>query len=118
MISGQQLAHDTPADAPPPEDWANFVDDWADSQFDAASISVTVDDLNWQQSAQRDEPGTVTGTGSSVIQRTLFLSLRRVLKLFKSQSRAMLLQRAFYTWHNVLRMRERRRWITSFCQKM
>ncbi len=82
------------------------------------SISVVVNDLDWTQ-PHHTGSGRQSPAGSvSVLQRTLFVSLRRVLKLFKSQSRSMLLQRAFYTWHNLLRMRERRRWVTCFCQKM
>jgi hypothetical protein len=102
--------------APASEDchWAHFVDDWADSKFDAASISVVVNDLDWTRSDQPPDRSPKDG----VVTRTLFVSLRRVLKLFKSQSRATLLQRAFYTWHNLLRMRERRRWIICFCEKM
>jgi hypothetical protein len=106
-----------------PEQWTNaaaapeqcaVADEWAEVKFDSASISIVVSDVDWAQSNQE----SAHSNKPSVEKRTVFLSLSRVLKLFKSQSRSALLQRAFYTWHNLLRMRERRRWVTCFCQKM
>jgi hypothetical protein len=106
-----------------PEQWSNAVatpdqcaaaEEWAELKFDSASISIVVSDVDWAQSNQ----DSAHSSKPPVEKRTIFLSLSRVLKLFKSQSRSALLQRAFYTWHNLLRMRERRRWVTCFCQKM
>ena len=106
-----------------PEQWTHaaaapeqcaVADEWAEVKFDSASISIIVSDVDWAQSNQE----STNSNKPSVEKRTIFLSLSRVLKLFKSQSRSALLQRAFYTWHNLLRMRERRRWVTCFCQKM
>jgi hypothetical protein len=114
---GQDALADTgaaPAEVCAAEDWAHFVDDWVESKFDAASISLVVDHLDWAQ----PHPSPHRSQKDCGVKRTLFVSLSRVLKLFKSQSRSSLLQRAFYTWHNLLRMRERRRWISCFCQKM
>jgi hypothetical protein len=72
---------------PPPEDWAHFTDDWGDTKFDAASISVVVGDLDWvQPRLQSDDAEPANHAQRSVVKRTLFLSLSRVLKLFKSQA--------------------------------
>jgi hypothetical protein len=103
------------ADAAPSDlcNWANSAGDWTDSKFDAASTSVVVGELDWTRADQLDP-----SPKNCAVTLTLLVSLRRLLKLFKSQSRASLLQRAYYTWHNLLRMCERRRWISCFCQKM
>jgi len=103
------------APAPPaPDEWAAFGEDWGDSKFDAASISVVVNDLDWEQSHQASKQGA---TGS-VVKRTVFVSLRRVLKLFNARCRVPLQLHAFHMWHSILRIRERRRWVASFCQTM
>jgi hypothetical protein len=91
------------------EEWAAFEEEWGDSKFDAASISVVVNDLDWEP---KQSPK------GSVVKRTVFVSLSRVLKLFNARFRVSSQQHVFHVWHNILRIRERRRWIASFCQTM
>jgi hypothetical protein len=102
-----------------PRDRAHATDEWLETRFDTASINEVVCDLVWAQSLQESNNASSAGfPKDSVSKRSVFMSLTRALKLFKLQSRSAMLLPAFCSWQSVLHMRERRRCIASFCQKM